>query len=563
MTKKPIEISMIIVMSIGVVSHTVWAKAVYDGAGKIEVSGKGNTLAGVAEDIADAKVFSYDPAARTATCGALDVSIIKGGELTIGIKDHKDKGETLIFKCEATQGLTKKSMKQDRDKYGFIAERGGALSIYHSKIEAANGLIDFRTARHSGISYAPLSKGEIVDSIFKSMKCLDIQSSIRVDGVVCENCVYGVYLRDGTSIKGFKTRNAKHAAFIRPNKGDQVKFISCSLESSGEVIRCLRSERNQKSPILIEFVDCELPEDPGKRISIVGNNIGVALLHTIKVSLIDENKAPIPGEQLSLRSNSIGAPELGPVTVVTDNTGSTWLPVPEYADYSLNAEKSGTGQHTVYTSRLSTGDGQVLKEDWTPMKQAALIFAKTAAGFSESEGEYTAGKATSIRNLIPNSSFEISTYPGFPDCWWPRNWIQLTEDGKGKVHPDDALTFLGLDSKNPYHGKQCLRLGTNIGRGIWKRPYWNPGGKTYTISAYMRSDIPGTKASVAFRRMEPWTSELTGEWKRYHFTASFKRDFLFILNNNGPGDVYVDAIQMEEGSELHPYVRDNYRPFVY
>jgi len=171
------------------------AKAAYDGTGKIEISGKGNTLVSVAKDINDAKVFSYDPATRTATCYALSVAIVKGGEFTIGLKDQKDKGDVLIFECEVTPGLTKETMKQDKGKYSFNVGRGGSLNIYHSKIEAVNGLIDFRTARHKGILYAPLSSGEIVNSIFRNMQCLYIRSPIKVDGVVCENCVYGIYLR--------------------------------------------------------------------------------------------------------------------------------------------------------------------------------------------------------------------------------------------------------------------------------------------------------------------------------------------------------------------------------
>jgi len=196
---------------------------------------------------------------------------------------------------------------------------------------------------------------------------------------------------------------------------------------------------------------------------------------------------------------------------------------------------------------------------------AGASWAKAGDGFTERRGEYTEGKAVSVTNLILNSSFDITSYPGHPDCWWPRNWVQLRDDGMGKTHPDEPLSFFGLDSENPYHGKYCLKFGPNMGRGVWRKPFWINGGKTYTFSAYMRTDVPGTKGSITASRcgVKPGVFELTTKWQRYHFTATPNRQFLLVLNNQGPGHVYIDAIQMEEGSELHPYVQDNYKPFVY
>jgi len=572
MKKKFVGIIVVITMLMGVVSQTAWAKAVHDGTGKIEISGKGNTLASVAKDIGDTKLFSYDPVKRAATCQALNVSIIKGGELTIGVKDQKDKAETLIFECEITPGLTKGNMKQDKDKYSFNVNQGGSLNIYHSKIEAVNGLINAGTARHKGVSYYR-SSGEIVDSTFRNMKWLSIRacdhkedSHIKIDGLVTENCVMGVYLHTVSgSIKGLETRNVQKAAYIRARTGKKIKFTSCSLIGKREVILCSRIDRDTE-PILIDFIDCEFPKEPGKRISITSSNVGIAVLHNVKVTLLDENKSPMSGIQLRLTSESKSTPGFDPATVVTDGTGSTWLTVPEYVNYNSDAASSKTGQHSMYTSRLTASDGKVLKDNWTPAERIALVFTRAGDSFSESKGKYTEGKSLSINNLIVNSSFEYTSYPDLPDCWWPRHWIQFTEDFMGKYRgPDAPLSFWGLDRKNPYHGKQCLKIGGKNRGMTWKWfPIYNKGG-TNTISAYMRSDVPGTKAGFAFRfgGVKQQIFELTSEWKRYHFTASFDRDVVFRLKNLGPGDAYIDAVQIEEGSELHPYVQDNYKPFAY
>jgi len=551
-------------------AQVLWAKAVYDGTARIEISGKGNTLSSVAKDIGDPGVFSYDGGTRTAACRAVHVTVVNGGELTIGVKGQKDKGETLILECKVAPGLTKDKITQDKEKYGFSVREGGSLNIYHSKVNANNGLINASTARHSGIAYGSLSSGQIVDAELRKMKCLQARHNqlLEVDGLLIEDCVMGVYLHSANAlIKRLETKNVTRAAFVRGREDRKVRFVSCSLSRRyGEAILCSRTDRGKK-PVVIDFVDCSLPDDPAKRVSIRGDrgNIGIRVLHAVKLRLLDANNAPLSGTRVELVSNSDGAPEVVSAVTVTDDDGNTWFTVPEYVDYVGDIAASPTPKHIRYANRLAISDGSVLKQSWAPGEKSALVFTRTTDGFSESKAAFTAGKAVSIRNLVNNSSFEITSYPGVPDCWWPRTWKQFTEDGRGRCKPGDPLTFLGIDRKNPYHGKQCLRIGPNIARGIWRLPAMSSGGKTFTASAYMRSDTPGTKAKIGFGRggVEEPIFELTSEWKRYHFTAFVPRAYILCLLSLGPGDACIDAIQLEEGDTLHPYVGDNYRPFVY
>jgi len=565
-------INTIIIATLALGPQALLAKAVYDGIGRIEITGKGNTLAGVAADIGDTNVFAYAPATRTATCRALSVSVATGGELTVGVKDQKDKGEALIFECEMTRGLTEKTRLRDKGKYGFSAGQGGSLRIYHSRIEAVNGLIRPGTARHLGVNYNSLSSGEVIDATICGTRGLTINrgSRVNVDGLISRNCVYGIYWhgKASSSIRGVKAEDCSIGAYVRPDarEGSAPRFVDCRLNGSRAAIYYCRIGKNT-NPLLTHFVDCRLPAAPNKRISFVGNNsgdLGIVVSHTAKVSLMDENKAPMTGVQLSLSTRAEGIPAFDPQVVLTHETGSAWLTVPEYVDYHFKADEPAAGKHILCASRLTTSDGQVLKENWRARRKHAVVLAQTASGFTETEAQYTEGKSVTIHNLVANSSFETTSYPGIPDCWWPRSWFEVKKNGMGRTKTGGPLSSLGLDAKNPYHGKQCFRIGYGTGP-IYKKPFYLPGGKTYTFSAYMRSDVPGTKGVITYRLtgMKPWSFELTSKWERYDFTAFVKKAFVLLLSSGGPGAVYIDAIQIEEGAELHPYVTDNYKPFVY
>jgi len=554
-------------MTLVVVPPSLQARAVYDGSSRNEISGTGNTLASVAEDVAGPEVFAYDPATRTAVCRALNLSVANGGELTIGVKGEKDRGETLMFECTAAPGGAE---EQDEERYAFHVKRGGSLSVYHSRIEAQNGLIDRSRARHGGIEYHGLNTGEIVDSVFRNMRGLRslYNNRIEVNGLLLDKCVIGLYLHAvSANFVGVVTREAKRAVYVKLRTRDKITFRSCHFTDGGGV-RCTRLGSGT-APAVMDLVDCELPKDQEKRLSVVGTarSIGIRVFHTAKLSLLDRNGTPLSGQRIKLVSTpeTEGVPEPDAAVVVTDHSGATWLPVPEYADYVSNIGKSETPQHVRYTSRLTTDSGQVLKDKWTPLERVGLVFKRSANGFRESEGTYSEGEALSVNNVILNSSFEITTCPGIPDCWSPRRWLQLTEDFMGRTSPNAPLTFLGIDRTDPYHGKQCLKIGPNAGP-IMKKPIWHEGGRTYTFSAYMRSDVPGTEAVVSFQHgsgQPPWSFELTREWKRYHFTVAMKKNFVVHLINQGPGEACIDAVQMEESDELHPYVVDNYKPVVY
>ena len=96
--------------------------------GVIDVRGPKNTLASIAKDINDPKIFSYDPATRTAVCNA-GMTISPDSKLTIGDKDNPKLGETL-------KGLREKM------------EVSGTVEIYNSRfIECSKIRVRFDVGR--------------------------------------------------------------------------------------------------------------------------------------------------------------------------------------------------------------------------------------------------------------------------------------------------------------------------------------------------------------------------------------------------------------------------------
>ena len=102
------------------------------------------------------------------------------------------------------------------------------------------------------------------------------------------------------------------------------------------------------------------------------------------------------------------------------------------------------------------------------------------------------------------------------------------------------------------------------------------GGQVYTLSAYVRSEVPAARVRLClwtrpldWREPDPAASdgqylsfsgsdarseamEVSGEWKRYRFT--FVVEHLvsqgvvdLVVGGKGPGRAWVDAVQLEEG----------------
>jgi len=117
------------------------------------VYGKGNTLASVARDVGDKKIFSYDRKARKATASifANVIRIAYGGELVIGDDEDPSKGETLEFARWPDDLEGKGSWRSGINNNGYLKVansrligngRAAVSPAYIGMVEVINSSID-------------------------------------------------------------------------------------------------------------------------------------------------------------------------------------------------------------------------------------------------------------------------------------------------------------------------------------------------------------------------------------------------------------------------------------
>ena len=168
----------------------------------------------------------------------------------------------------------------------------------------------------------------------------------------------------------------------------------------------------------------------------------------------------------------------------------------------------------------------------------------------------TASPATASPNLLgTGSGFEVGPHGMRPfaayswDEAWTSSGIQPVFDDKVAVQGKYSLKLTAEDIK-PKQG----RFNHNC---VWFAPVRLNPAKTYTLSAWMKSDIDGTRAIMA--ASEPWLNELqqvfpvSTEWKKYAFTfqpekyklLNFRRCTISIGGNKG--SLWIDNVQLQEG----------------
>jgi len=165
-----------------------------------------------------------------------------------------------------------------------------------------------------------------------------------------------------------------------------------------------------------------------------------------------------------------------------------------------------------------------------------------------------AGKA--IKNLIPNSSFEIASLPGFPDKWSGPTWDYL--------HPNVLAS--GLDETNPFEGKYCFRLPVPAERvnhfaaGLGHSWFSIEPRTTYTFSIYMRSKLPNQPVEIKVGGKTLNVSAGT-DWKRYTVTynSEDKNRCKPNIRFRGKDILYLDAAQLEKGNQATVFEKDNYK----
>ncbi len=193
----------------------------------------------------------------------------------------------------------------------------------------------------------------------------------------------------------------------------------------------------------------------------------------------------------------------------------------------------------------------------------------------------SAQPAVQAGNLLPNASFEL---PLGEEPRQPGNWGDIL----------NALTInLAATNQQPgnwpprrveaeaVEGNHAVRIALDPAGGAFLGHLTSPvvpvrGGQVYTLSAYVRSEVPSAWLKLCFwtrpldwRDPDPAASagqylafsgpdaqseamEVSRDWKRYEFT--FVVEHLvsqgvadLVVGGKGPGKAWVDAVQLEPG----------------
>ena len=553
----------------------------YDGAGQILLSGKGNTLASIAKDIGKPDVFSYDAQTRTAECRAGITFLGTDGEFSIGKRDDPDAGETLRIVCEADGGNRSRS----------ITVQHATLNIYHSKVVGVTSKIKRGKYRFGEVQYYYAGGGEVVDSeihsagmglqvmtrapvtlVIKDVKCVncgcgllwsaDTTDCVWVDGLdVSDGTEYGVLLRLPTSRPGpIVLRNSVFGNSVVALSTITGKYGGSTVLFVNTVVK----------PNRVWFQD-------GFGINKIVN------AWEQHIWMTDFDQHALPDGKLLLKSTAPDGSEVIPGRTFRMNAaGEAWLPLPvsvitgadkkpkeEQVRNCLEAASGTTVFKTVIEDWQESG-----KLGWRLERQNDASWTRVSIPYKIPEDLLT----DVPENLCANGGFEVETSPGYPDTWSFWRFFEMEPGGWGIMKRGGKRVRFGLDKEVFYEGEKSLAFPP--GMAIYHNPPAGIGtkqlfkGKTYTVSFYAKSDKPDTK--ICLWRWGVGNSQayftVGGEWQRYHVTLRDLDQTGMLCFINAPvslfdipdedlvnqGRLWLDAVQVEEGEELHPFMPSGY-----
>jgi hypothetical protein len=180
------------------------------------------------------------------------------------------------------------------------------------------------------------------------------------------------------------------------------------------------------------------------------------------------------------------------------------------------------------------------------------------------------------KNLIPNSSFELGSI-GWGSYAYLHAWggnlnalVGTIDPSTAAVHRCSLRISLRRDAL-PIHFSDCWDRG-NL---LLRQPVWAPlaahrgwlavrPGQPYTLSAYLKTDVPHLPVILQLREGE-WaeqhtTVQVTPAWRRYSFTCTPRAGQVFV--GLGPdlaaspvaaATLWIDGVQLEAGDAPTAY----------
>ncbi|MBM4050597.1 MAG: hypothetical protein FJ279_36335, partial [Planctomycetes bacterium] len=163
--------------------------------------------------------------------------------------------------------------------------------------------------------------------------------------------------------------------------------------------------------------------------------------------------------------------------------------------------------------------------------------------------EPTPGKAflPAQRNCLYNGGFEDWANGDLPDGW--RRSPQAERDTSAGLAPDSSARF---------EGKRSLRWILDAGElthVISYRGYALPATleAPCTFSVHVKSEPPGVRVALRCGHGREVVTA-SGQWQRFAVTATRGNSFPVAIEKLSAGALWLDAAQLEEGSQPTPFV---------
>ena len=157
-----------------------------------------------------------------------------------------------------------------------------------------------------------------------------------------------------------------------------------------------------------------------------------------------------------------------------------------------------------------------------------------------------------MKNIKPNPSFEEVTHPDWPDYFWA---LGPQTGWEHRIGTPEAPA--GLSEDTPFHGKRCVFIDTGVAL-YWRIAPQHQTDQPYVLSFYARSDAAEpvrveVRTLGGIKAKQRHVNVQGKEWKRYSARLNVPRKVnahaAMLLRTRTPGRIYVDAVQLERGTE--------------
>lgn len=201
------------------------------------------------------------------------------------------------------------------------------------------------------------------------------------------------------------------------------------------------------------------------------------------------------------------------------------------------------------------------------MRTHLIVFAVVACQALTALSEPRHGD---VKNLVKNGSFELETNKGIADGWYisqyrGKEWHEWAvlglPDYVKEMFGRDNLPTIAVDPTVAAHGKKSLKV-VNPSKRLMRSPVHIDvpieSATTNTFSFFARCERDTMPLKVEFGNVTNQSFTITDQWQPYVFTFAVGKNFPgrthIFIHNGVPGIYWIDAAQLEQGAQSHPYV---------